>query len=202
MIRLIVGRTSQETSNSEDNNGHGPHYLAWKYNTKEVQQLIRRSKNRLHRGSPDALILTEIIHKLEERGFVREIIMDGHITKLHLHQMVSLPIAEIMELPHLHHLKIWHCDNIVVIPTEFSLLSDRINLDLSQCDTLVTPPSYIKCNSDAVKKFLSILLKIRNRYLQSVLSDMRIDGMVCLAFLLQLNSIHRVSWDWKIVTIK
>ena len=59
-------------------------------------------------------------------------------------------------------LKIWHCENIVVLPTEFSLPSDRINLDLSQCDTLVTPPSYIKCNSDAVKKFLSILLKIRN----------------------------------------
>lgn len=181
VIRLIVGRTPQETFNSEDNDGHGPHYLAWKYNTKEVQQLIRRSKNRLHRGSPDALILTEIIHELEEGEFVEEIITDGHITKLHLHQMVSLPIAEIMELPHLHHLKIWHCDNIVVLPTEFSLLSDRINLDLSQCDTLVTPPSHIKCNSDAVKKFLSILLKIRNRDLQSVLSDMRIDGMVCLA---------------------
>ena len=99
-------------------------------------------------------------------------------------------------------LMIWHCDNIVVLPTEFSLLSDCINLDLSQCDTLVTPPSYIKCNSDAVKKFLSILPKIRNRDLQSVLSDMRIDGMVCLAFLLQLNSIHRVYWDWKNGTIK
>ena len=60
VIGPIVRRTPHETSNSEDNDGHGPHYLAWKYNTKEVQQLIRRSKNRLHRGSPDALIVTQL----------------------------------------------------------------------------------------------------------------------------------------------
>jgi len=106
VIRLIVGRTPQETFNSQDNDGHGPYYLAWKYNTKEVQQLIRRSKNRLHRKSLDAFILTQIIDELEEGEFVEETMTDGHVTRIDLHQMEHLPIAEIMELPNLIDLKI------------------------------------------------------------------------------------------------
>jgi len=181
VIRLIVGRTPQETFNCEDNEGHGPLYLAWKYNTPEVQQLIRRSKNRIHRSAADSVVLMKIINKLEEGEFIEETMKGPHITKLYMHNMVSLPIAETLHLEHLEHLKIYHSDHIVVLPIEISQLSDRTNIDLSQCNTLVTPPPYVQCNSDAVKKFLSILFKIRNRDLQSVLSAMRIDGMVSLA---------------------
>lgn len=184
VVKLIAENTPQYIFNSEDNEGYGPLYLSWQNKNPAVTQLIRKIKNSKYKSSHDWLILSQILSQLRAGEFIEETMTgegsNAYVKKLHMQHMTSFPM-EVIQLSQLKCLKICFFHKLKVLPPEIGELSELINIDIVQCNKLLAPPYYIQRDSNAVKKYLSILLKIQKREVESVISNMRIDGITSLA---------------------